>query len=179
MTIIYGNIGDDDTRVLAGIWKNFTNAKVLDAFKEDHKTIQKAVSEEEDLLILCGHGSGEGLFGRDGYALYSADVPFIHAQYVIGVWCHAKDFAKKYHVKGFFTSMYISNMSEAVFNIRGEVTVSSADITESEVKFCKVLNYLISNELYNIKKWPERVLEIFPPSNEVEEFNHNALEYVA
>ena len=178
MTIIYGNMGDDDTKVLANIWNHFTDAKVYDAFLSSHEQIKEAISKEKDILIICGHGSGEGLFGKDGYAVDYSDVDLIKAEYVIGVWCHAKDYAKKYHVKGFFTSMYISNRSEALFELHEELIVSSKEITESETEFCNVLNYLITTELYNIKNWPQRVLEIMPPKNQIEEFNHRALEYV-
>lgn len=179
MTVIYGYCGDPDTQVLANIWKNFSKAKVLNTFEASRYEIQKAIAEEKDLLIMCGHGSGEGLFGKYFFAVDSTDVPNIKAQYVIGVWCHAKDFAKKYHVRGFFTSMYISNRSEALFELHGDVTITNEEITESETKFCNVLNNLIANDLRGIRDWPKKILEILPPENEVEEFNHTALEYVA
>ena len=185
MTVIYGYCGDEDTRVLSNIWKHYNNAKVLNAFDSTYNEIKEAVSNESDILILCGHGSGEGLFGTTPldmesgcFAIDANMVPFIKAEYVIGVWCHAKDFAKKYHVRGFFTSMYISNRSEALFYLHEEATVSNVEITKSEIKFCDTLNYLIATELYNIKNWPKRILEIIPPTNQVEIFNHNALEYI-
>lgn len=179
MTVIYGNCGDVDTEVLEYIWKGIPNVKVVNAFKEDRITIDEAIRTEKDILIFCGHGSSEGLFSRLGYALSAFNVELIKATNVIGVWCHAKDFAKKYHVHGFFTSMYISNRSEALFELPVTLTITNEEITESEIRFCKVLNNLIVNDIQDIKEWPKKILEILPPKNEVEKFNHTALEYVS
>ncbi len=179
MTVIYGNCGDVDTKVLEYIWKGIPDVKVVDTFKENRITIDEAIKAEKDILVFCGHGSSDGLFSRLGYALSVFNVGLIRAKYVIGVWCHAKEFAKKFSLKGFFTSMYISNRSEALFELPGDVAITNEEITKSEIKFCNILNNLIMNGLHDIRDWPKKILEILPPENEVEEFNHTALEYVS
>ena len=177
MTVIYGDIGDPDTRVLQNLWKGF-KPKVIHAFKDTQEDINDALQKENDILILCGHGSPSGLFGDSGYAVGFHNVELIKAKYVIGMWCHAKEFAKSAHLEGFFTAMYISNRSEALFNLKEEVTVSSAEITASETEFCLHINDMIRNSLDTIKQWPEEILKIMPPKNQVEEFNHRQVEYV-
>lgn len=177
MTVVYGDIGDVDTKVLKNLWKGF-KPKVLHAFKDAQENINNAISEEKDILILCGHGSPSGLFGEKGYAVGFDNVNLIKAKYVIGMWCHAKEFAKAAHLEGFFTAMYISNRSEALFNLKETVTVTSEEITASEVEFCLHINERIHNSLETIKNWPEEILKVMPPKNQVEEFNHRQIEYV-
>lgn len=177
MTVIYGDIGDPDTKVLKNLWKGF-KPKVIHAFKATSEDINDALQNEKDILILCGHGSPSGLFGDKGYAVGFHNVDLIRAKYVIGMWCHAKEFAKSAHLEGFFTAMYISNRSEALFNLKEKVTVSSAEITASETEFCLHINNMIRNSLDTIKQWPEEILKIMPPKNQVEEFNHRQVEYV-
>jgi hypothetical protein len=180
MTVIYGDIGDPDTKVLENLWKGFS-PKVLHAFKDTQEDINDAIRKEKDILILCGHGSPSGLFGDKGYAVGFHNVGLIKAKYVIGMWCHAKEFAKSAHLEGFFTAMYISNRSEALFNLKEEVTVSSAEITadifqksnalkwsldreqfktmfnlseiNTEYKNVKAYNYLIGRAQYDLRKF--------------------------
>jgi hypothetical protein len=75
--------------------------------------------------------------------------------------------------------MYISNRNEALFNLKEEVVVSSKEITASETEFCLHINDMIRNSLGTIKHWPEEILKIMPPKNQVEEFNHRQVEYVS
>lgn len=184
MTVIYGFINDTDTKVLSYIWEGIANVKVLKTYESSQKDIDEAVKNEKDVLILCGHGSDEGLFGKNMYAVDKNSE--INAKYVIGVWCHAKQFAKKYHIKGFFTSMYISNMGEAIFELRNKIRTLSftdKDITAGEIKFCKLLNsylktYIEKHTDLDLPNWPKRILETIPPKNIVEKYNHENLEYI-
>lgn len=178
MTIIYGYCGDEDTKALKAIWKGIENVKVVDAFKTSHEDVRDAIVAEKDILVLCGHGSSEGLFGANGYAVDGLDAGLIQAQYVIGVWCHAKAYAKKYHVEGFFTSMYISNINEARICLSDTSDLTNEIVLKSVVRFCNLLNELIRKDIENIKDWPETILKLLPPINSAEKYNHEALEYV-
>ena len=51
MTVIYGDIGDPDTRVLKNLWKGF-KPKVMHAFKDTPEDINDALRNEKDVLIL-------------------------------------------------------------------------------------------------------------------------------
>ena len=182
MTVIYGYLNDTDTYVLRNIWDGFKNVKVVNAFNKNRDTLTKAISNEKDILIFCGHGSPDGLFGTEGYVLSSKNVEFVKAKYVIGVWCYAKDFAKKFPLRGFFTSMYISNIDEAFLvlpSIGSNRVPTSEEITQSEIKFCKTLNSFIRTRLDEFENWPKLILETIPPENVVEKYNHEALEYVS
>lgn len=178
MTVIYGYCGDEDTKSLETIWKGLDDVKVLYTYRNSHEEIKKAIIAEKDILLLCGHGSSEGLFGTGSYAVDKTDANLIRAKYVIGIWCHAKAYAKKYRVEGFFTSMYISNRSEALFCLSGDVQETNDEIIESVIRFCKVLRKLICEDLDKIENWPKIVLKKIPPRNAVEKYNHEALEYV-
>ncbi len=178
MTVIYGYCGDEDTKSLKAIWEGIKDVKVVDAFKVSHEDVRNAIDAEKDILVICGHGSGEGLFGKSGYAVDGLDSGLIRAKHVIGVWCHAKTYAKKYRVEGFFTSMYISNINEARVCLSDTKGLTNEIVIKSVIRFCNLLNVLIRNELDKIEDWPKIILERLPPINAAEKYNHEALEYI-
>lgn len=73
-------------------------------------------------IMLLGHGSHKGLYFRqnDDEELYRTIVSHPQAYYLrrhggnlIGIWCHAVDFARTEGLHGLFSGMIISEMSEA------------------------------------------------------------------
>ena len=189
ITVVYGLTPqkDNDTLVLQNLWKGLPNVHVYYTYRDDPREIRVAAENESNILIMCGHGSPGGLFGRRadkfgatgfGYTI-DGSVNF-RAKYVIGMWCHAKDYAKQFHKTGFFTSMYISNLGEAKYELGREriAGVTNEMIWKSETDFCKLINGYIQTSLDKIEQWPEMVLRDMPPRNIVEKFNHEAVEYI-
>ncbi|MGN1164496.1 MAG: hypothetical protein ACI4S4_06825, partial [Candidatus Ornithospirochaeta sp.] len=144
MTVIYSNFLDNDTEILRGIWKDL-GAKVLeispDPSSPSKADIDRAIGEEEDTLIVCGHGCPDGCFSPHfDYTLSQENKEKIKAKRVIGIWCHASSFARRYSLSGFFSSMFISNEWEAeCMGIHG---VGEDNIRKSEEKFVNILNSL-------------------------------------
>ena len=99
---------------------------------------------------------------------------FLRAKNVIGIWCHASDFSKKYDVPGFYSYMFISNTGEA--KGLGITGVSSKEITESEIKFCNILNRMLK-EGVPLSEWRKEVLKNMDSSNPVEKFNYSQVYY--
>ena len=74
-------------------------------------------------IMLLGHGSDKGLFYRDDDTKDEFDKIIVghphafhlrnHGSNIIGIWCHAVEFAKKEGLHGLFSGMIISEMSEA------------------------------------------------------------------
>ena len=94
-------------------------------------------------LILNGHGTPNGLLNKDwnGYVVDSRVVDILRKRScIIGVWCYASEFADKYDLKGFFTSMFISTQEEAVNE--GFTHADPDDITKENQIFAKRLNRL-------------------------------------
>lgn len=76
-----------------------------------------------DHIMLLGHGSERGLYyrkndeeeGFDGIIVGHPQAYQLrrHGSNMIGIWCHAVEFAKAEGLHGLFSGMIISEMSEA------------------------------------------------------------------
>lgn len=74
-------------------------------------------------IMLLGHGSDKGLYFRkndeeedfDGIIVGHPQAYYLlkHCGGIIGIWCHAVEFANKEGLHGLFSGMIISEMSEA------------------------------------------------------------------
>ena len=156
-TVIFSNMGDTDTAVLRYIWMGMPNVKVVEITRSTRNPIRlvnEAIEQEHDTLIMCGHGTPAGLlnpaFNGSAYLVGAHNYMKIRCNRIIGIWCHAKDFAESYGVRGFWSSMFISNKGEASSN--GIYSVSDKSITEQEILFCVRLNQLI-NDYIPMKTW--------------------------
>lgn len=181
MTVIYSDFGDVDTKVLKNIWKGLdvTEIRLTPNGDVPMKEINKAISQEKDTIIFCGHGSGEGCWNPNWdmggfYTLSSQNLKLLKAKKVIGIWCHASDFSKKYDVSGFFSYMFISNPGEA--KGLGITGVPFKEITKSEIKFCNILNDLLKRDI-PLSEWRGVVLDNMDESNPVEKFNYSQVYY--
>lgn len=119
MTIIWADSGDSDSSMLKKIWENVSNITLMHIteWNDDvEKFVNLAISNEQDTLLFCGHGSSYGLFAPNSlceYILHQENAGQIKAKNIIGVSCYAKEFAKNASIHGFFTDMFISNIDEA------------------------------------------------------------------
>ena len=180
-TVIFSNMGDTDTAVLKYIWMGMPKVKVVEITKQTVNAkalVNEAIEQEHDTLIMCGHGTPQGLLNpsfKDGtYLIDRTNKDLIRCNRIIAVWCHAKDFAETYGVKGFWSSMFISNSGEASMN--GIKTVSGQSITEQEILFCIRLNELIRN-YEPMKTWVDTLREQADYTNPVVKFNYDGLRY--
>lgn len=180
MTVIYSNCGDVDTSLLPRLWEGIEGVRVIELTRDCDYTqeeIDKIISEEEDFLLFCGHGSPYGLFSPNwsDYVVSYQNVNLIKARKVVGIWCHASEFAYRNDLEGFFSWMFISNVGEAYCN--GCTHISSDEINASTTRFCGLVNDLIIkgtplSEWYDILNSPDNIL------NEVDDFNYRFLSYV-
>lgn len=180
-TVIFSNMGDTDTAVLKYIWMGMPKVKVVEITHETVNSkalVNEAIANEHDTLIMCGHGTPSGLmnpgFKGGAYLVDHSNYQMIKCNRVIAVWCHAKDFAETYGVKGFWSSMFISNSGEAAAN--GIHSVSGKSITEQEILFGVRLNELIKNYV-PMKTWIDKLKEQADYTNEVVKFNYDGLRY--
>ena len=189
-TIVFSNTGDVDTRVLAALWDGIPDARVLDVrpgTPDARSRVDSAIAAEEDTLILCGHGSPQGLFdpsvmARGNLAAiarnppYLVDVrnaPSIRARRVVGVWCYAASFAESAGLRGFFTGMFVSNPLEASF-VGCPGRDSAATITEQEVLFCRRVNELLRADV-PMEDWIPRLNAQADRSLAVVRYNYDRL----
>lgn len=193
MTVIHSNFGDPDTELLRGIWEGL-DADIVEITEDDvnvnlqnkddeelfpamiySEAVEAALEREEDTLIVCGHGGAEGCYEPlCGYTLSGKNRDRIRAKRVIGIWCNAASFAKRYEVPGFFSSMFISNESESRY--MGIFGVDDEHIQESERKFTHILNTLIRDDV-PMEEWCRIFNDAIDPENEVEDYNFSMLKY--
>lgn len=177
-TVIYSDMGDTDTKVLKNIWDGMDSVKLIritTATKNSREIVDKALREETDTLIMCGHGSPHGLFNPNwnlGYLVDRNNSSLIKAKRVIGIWCYARAFAESVKLKGFYSSMFISNSNEAKVN--NIYSVSDKEITEQEILFCERLNSLIKEDC-PMNTWIDLLRSKADYNNPVVKFNYNGL----
>jgi hypothetical protein len=140
-------ISTDDTKEFSGIYdglqSNENTTILINPKKSDCK---KAIINEKERIVFIGHGTEWGLLNQrlDGYIVDSNSVQFLRDKDIIGIWCDASNFAFRYDLTGFFTSMFISNYHELV-----ECGFDTFDDCESEIKrqnkiFASRINQLLS-----------------------------------
>lgn len=128
----------DDFR---GIYEGLNGDILINPGKSMVRSIIR--SHPERPLILSGHGTEDGLLNKDwnGYVISSKDVDMLRkVPCIIGVWCYAGNFADRYGLHGFFTSMFISTPKEAADY--GFPNTTPEDITRENQLFSKRLNHL-------------------------------------
>ena len=164
-----------DTSFLKKTYEGIDNLNLL--YNPTKEQVNKTLEENpnEDVMML-GHGSQSGLFSydwNDGDVIGAANAHLLKGRNCIGIWCWAKKFAKNYGLKGYFTSMFISN--------KGEARTFGYNATEEEVfneveLFSERINKLIkSNVPY--EEWVGKLQAIADMSKPFVKYNYDAMEY--
>ena len=106
-------ISTEDTNDFAGIYEGLDATILINPTSSECK---RAIINEQDRIVLIGHGTDWGLLNQrlDGFMVGSNMVQFLRGKDIIGIWCNASNFANRYDLTGFFTSMFISNTDELI-----------------------------------------------------------------
>ena len=130
---------NDFSRIYAGL-----DATIL--INPTASACRRAIIDETERIVLIGHGTECGLLNQrlDGYIIDSRMVQFLRGKDVIGIWCNASNFADRYDLTGFFTSMFISNIRELI-----ECGFQTFDNCEDEIRrqnliFAERINQLLT-----------------------------------
>ncbi len=152
MTIIFSK--RNDTLFLRNIWKDIDNINVVEVgSSDDYDKVEGALLAEQDTIILCGHGSSNGLLypNFEGEIIHRDNLDLYKDKIIIGIWCYASDFAIKYNLHGFFSSMFISDVDEAYDN---NCYNKLEDIEKENILFAQRLNRLIKDKV-DMEKWSD------------------------
>lgn len=183
MTVIYSNYLDDDCRILQSIWSGFDNVKIIEITPSSvdwEDNVDKAISEETDILIMCGHGTPYGLLFPDmykgEYIIHDNNVHLIKANKVICSWCYASNFCINHpELKNCFaTSMFISNVNEAYDN--GIYDYTQDQINRNANRFDTEINYLLKNNI-PLDEWVMRLGAHMDIENAIDVFNRQCIHY--
>lgn len=117
--------------------------------------VEKVLTENPTDDVMCfGHGSPLGLF-TPNWQSYIIDEKNVHLlsnrKKVIGIWCHALNFAQQHNLKGFFTNMFISNKEESQSYNFENYNYDDIFLKENS-KFATEVNKLIKDNI-DISQW--------------------------
>ena len=135
----------------------------------DNMTSKKTIREEiikHERIVMLGHGTPHGLFGKGRYMIDSTYVHYLKEKELAAVWCNSDAFFNKYKLKGFHTGMIISEAVEAQF-LRVDHTMD--DINESNVLFTNAITDSIDSE--DMLTEAKKVYYLENTSNEVINYN--------
>lgn len=130
-----------DCQDFRGIYEGLDGDILLNPSKGQVRSMLRAHPERP--LIINGHGTENGLLNKDWncYTIDSRMVDILRKRScIIGVWCYAGNFADRYGLHGFFTSMFISTPEEAADC--GYPQADPMDITRENQLFSKRINKL-------------------------------------
>lgn len=163
----------EDTNDFGYLFNGIRDCNVL--INPSKSRVRKLLKESCNDLVLYGHGWETGLFNVDwnGELVGANEVDMLRKRNVVGLWCYAGNFADKYNLHGFFTSMFISNIDEA-----NELGIQSTPeiILEESIKFNKLINTLLKSHTH-YSKWIEFIQSNITPNCPVANYNYEALSY--
>ena len=182
MTTIFSNNEDIDCEILRHLFANLPNNNLIEITYSMKNTdwremVEEAIENEDDTLILCGHGSPSGLyFPRfEEYVIHSMHADIIHAKRVICVWCYASDFVLTNNIHNCLASgMFISNVSEAEYN--GCYNSTQKDINFVANMIDNEINSLIQTDT-PISEWQIQLGVHMDVENEIDTFNRQGFIY--
>ena len=116
---------DRTTTFLNPIYESISNKTVIDGGITKDELLRQI--KNNDRIIMLGHGSSLGLFSIGNFfdnSGYPSDNHIIDGLFVsslmekencIYIWCYANKFVNKNRLNGFYTGMFISEVSEAYY----------------------------------------------------------------
>lgn len=135
-------------------------------------------------IMLLGHDSDKGLFFRkndeeedfDGIIVGHPQAYYLrkHCGGIIGIWCHAMEFAKKEGLHDLFSGMIISEMSEA--EEYGVVTDKDSMDKTNRLMFTRLRRLL--DDGTPLHEIPERLKALDTTQSELSRFNYERFYYV-
>jgi hypothetical protein len=171
---------DRTTDFLKPIYENIPNATVL---TEGLKSDVIELIKEHDRIIMMGHGSPWGLFGvgrfREGnyYSSYVIDNETVHAllpkKQNVFIWCNADKFVNRHELKGFYSGMFISEVSEATYCDLPGIPQSVVD--ESNNQFATIVGKVINEPLREAYKGIRQQYKVLAEGNPVAQYNYERL----
>jgi hypothetical protein len=142
----------EDTKTLVPAYEGLEDAVVL--YNPSREEVIAALKEHPgDTAMFLGHGGPSGMFSVDwrGRVVDASMKDLLKDREIIGIWCHASDFGWNQSLKGFFTSMFISNQGEArAFGYKA----TDEECFEQNRLFAGWVNELIKSGT-PLKEWPD------------------------
>jgi hypothetical protein len=140
---------DPTTTFLTGIYQKLANKTVVTGgITKDE--LRKHILDH-DRVICCGHGSPAGLFsvgqfpGAYPYIVDDSMAESLRNKDCIFIWCYAEQFVLRIRITGFYTGMFISEVSEAIWYDFDDIYDLDILIEESNYGFAETVARLCRN----------------------------------
>ena len=169
---------DRSTFFLGNMYESIKDKRVITngASKDEIRELLK----ESSKIILCGHGSPNGLFsvgqfGPDtrGYIIDESMVEVLRGKKLITIWCHANLFIVRHKLKAFTSSMFSSEYSECEYEgIKG---VKRGMVEESNNAFASIVGSHINSSLKSLHKSVIQEYGVLGEVNPVAAYNNARL----
>lgn len=145
---------DRTTNFLSSIYED-TDWTIITSNYVSKKHLKEQI-KAHDIIIMLGHGSKDGLFGKKRFIIDSTLVYLLKDKVCHCIWCNANEFVDKYGLTGNFSGMIISEMEEALMcsvkATQREITLSNFIFAVSLKKHILDYNFVENmNSSYRIK----------------------------
>jgi hypothetical protein len=168
---------DRSTDFLKPIYEHITNATIFVSGTKEH--VYSEISKH-DRVIMLGHGSPWGLFSvgqfdsGNGLIIDNSAVHLLSQKKDnIYIWCNADQFVNRHELKGFYSGMFISEVSEA--NFCGLPGTPQSVVDQSNNSFARWLGKVINEPLRKAYKHTKSNYKILAEGNSVAAYNNNRL----
>lgn len=146
---------DSTTDFLKVVYEKIPNQTVITG-GISYLDLNKLVGSH-DSVILLGHGTPEGLssvgqfLDANRFIIdYRMVEPLKLKKQCLFVWCNADWFVEVYHLAGFYTGMFISEVAEAWSC--GLTYVSLSMVEESNFEFSRIMSTVVQEDPRSIYK---------------------------
>jgi hypothetical protein len=171
---------DRSTDFLKPIYEHVSDAIIIHG-GVGKATIKQLITEH-DRIMMMGHGSPSGLFscakfGGDndysGFIIDSTMVEKLSSKECIFIWCNADQFVNKHNLKGLYSGMFISEVSEATYC--GLPGTEQDQVDTSNHYFSQLLGEVINEPLQDAYDHVMTNYELLVEDNPVALYNYNRL----
>lgn len=166
---------DRSTDFLKPIYASIEKATIITGGKSKNEVVE--LIEQHDRTIILGHGSPNGLFAMRQFNCTEAmiiDHTMVPSLGVgknnIYIWCNADQFVNRYHLKGFYSGMFISEYIEA---IGCGVPTLEENVEDSNKLFADIVGKSVIMESKNICNNTKVLYYI--PNNKIVQYNNKRL----
>jgi hypothetical protein len=135
---------DPSTTFLKGIYSNLKDKTVITGGITKYQ-LQEYI-ENHSRVILCGHGSPNGLFAVDQFPdayPYIIDDTMVSSlrnkATILYIWCNADQFVRRHSLNGFYTGMFCSEENELCICGLGQSGIDNTLVDESNNVFAEIV----------------------------------------
>lgn len=169
---------DKSTEFLRSVYKDIPYKTIITGGCGRKDIIEEI--NRHNRVIMLGHGGSQGLFsvGQFTDKLFVIDkelVTQLKQKECVFIWCNSDKFVNEHNLNGFYSGMFISEVSESEFC--GFQNIEQEEVDFSNYMFSGIVGKYINSSLgslyYNVKK----EYGVFVDSNPIVRYNHNRLYY--